>query len=62
MSLNLDEEVRRLALMEARKYVAQGSTIDEAVTQACRGGWTYQQKWVRKELQKIMREAFGKKS
>lgn len=59
MSLNLEEEIRRLALLEARKLVAQGHTVQEAVAQACRGNWSYQRDWVECELHKTMKEVFG---
>jgi hypothetical protein len=61
MLRNLDEEIRRIALLEARKFVAQGLAIEQAVAQACKGNWAYQCDGVKTELHKTMKEAFGNK-
>ena len=53
MSLNLDKEVRRIALLEARKFIARGLTVEQAVARACKGNWAYQSEGVKMELHKI---------
>jgi hypothetical protein len=61
MLRNLDEEIRRIALLEARKFVAQGLAIEQAVAQACKGNWAYQCDGVKTELHNAMKDAFGNK-
>jgi hypothetical protein len=60
MSLILEDEIRRLALIEARNLVAAGFTVEQAAAQACHGHWVEQREWVEKELRIAMREVFGK--
>ena len=36
----LDEMVMRTALIDARRYVARGLSIDEAVQRSCTGAWS----------------------
>ena len=39
-STRLDKTIARLALEDARKLVAEGYSLEEAATLACKGAWS----------------------